>query len=144
MKLEMFHLMPYRELPEDFREKYHSVWVDVPSELCDPLKSHEFYNQTLDELEYAAALGFDGTYTQLRYVNLWPKPIQKPHPPIWIPGGGSIETWAWCVERNYLYAYLSYSGFKRGKQVMGGFWKKAAELGVEPNPYRAGFLQLVA
>jgi len=31
MKLEMFHLMPYRELPEDFREQYHSVWVDVPA-----------------------------------------------------------------------------------------------------------------
>ena len=36
MKIEMFHLMPYRELPEDFREKYHSVWVDVPADLMDP------------------------------------------------------------------------------------------------------------
>jgi alkanesulfonate monooxygenase SsuD/methylene tetrahydromethanopterin reductase-like flavin-dependent oxidoreductase (luciferase family) len=87
---------------------------------------------------------FDGKYTQLRYVNLWPRPIQQPHPPIWIPGGGSLETWAWCVEKGYLYAYLSYSGFKRGKAVMDGFWKKAAELGAEPNPYHAGFLQLVA
>src|SRR6266849_3305815 len=77
---------------------------------------------------------FDGTYSQLRYVNLWPRPIQRPHPPIWIPGGGSIETWGWCVERNYLYAYLSYSGFKRGKAVMSGFWKKAAELGADANP----------
>jgi hypothetical protein len=22
-------------------------------------------------------------------VNPWPRPLQKPHPPIWIPGGGS-------------------------------------------------------
>src|ERR671930_350938 len=36
---------------------------------------------------------FDGAYTQLRYVNIWPRPLQQPHPPIWIPGGGSIETW---------------------------------------------------
>ena len=28
---------------------------------------------------------FDGKYNQLRYVNLWPKPIQKPNPPIYIP-----------------------------------------------------------
>ena len=26
-------------------------------------------------------------------------PIQKPHPPVWIPGGGSVETWEWCVEQ---------------------------------------------
>jgi alkanesulfonate monooxygenase SsuD/methylene tetrahydromethanopterin reductase-like flavin-dependent oxidoreductase (luciferase family) len=30
---------------------------------------------------------FNGRYNQ-RYVNIWPLPIQRPHPPIWIPGGG--------------------------------------------------------
>ena len=53
MKLEMFHLMPYRELPEDFAEKYRSVWVDIPSHLFDPARAHEMYNDTLDELELA-------------------------------------------------------------------------------------------
>ena len=28
MKLMWFHLMPYTELPEDFREKHPSVWVE--------------------------------------------------------------------------------------------------------------------
>ncbi|MGH2470152.1 MAG: LLM class flavin-dependent oxidoreductase, partial [Chloroflexota bacterium] len=56
----MFHLMPYRDLPEDFAEHYHSVHVDIPSELIDPAKAHEYYNQSLDELEYAAEAGFDG------------------------------------------------------------------------------------
>lgn len=256
MKVEMFHLMPYRELPEDFNERYRSVWVDIPSELFSAEKAHQFYNETLDELEYAASLGYDGVcvnehhsnaygfmpspnimaatlarrtrdtaiivlgnsialynpairvaeefamldcisggrlvagfpvgsssdtnfaygqnpatlrekyyeaedlitkawttpevfsydgkYNQLRYVNIWPRPIQNPHPPVWVPGGGSIETWGWCVEKEYLYAYLSYSGFKRGKMVMDGFWKKNDELGADRNPYKAGFLQLVA
>ena len=40
---------------------------------------------------------FNGKYTKLRYVNLWPKPLQQPHPPIWIPGGGSVETWDFCA-----------------------------------------------
>ena len=35
---------------------------------------------------------FNGKYTQLRYVNSGRGPMQKPHPPIWIPGGGSVET----------------------------------------------------
>ena len=27
MKLMWFHLMPYTELPDDFRDKHPSVWV---------------------------------------------------------------------------------------------------------------------
>ena len=30
MKISMFHLMPYRDLPADFEKRYHSVWVDPP------------------------------------------------------------------------------------------------------------------
>ena len=33
MKIYFFHLMPYRFLPDDFREKYRGVWVDIPSHL---------------------------------------------------------------------------------------------------------------
>ena len=40
---------------------------------------------------------FNGRFNQQRYVNIWPRPIQQPHPPIWIPGGGSVETWHWCA-----------------------------------------------
>jgi alkanesulfonate monooxygenase SsuD/methylene tetrahydromethanopterin reductase-like flavin-dependent oxidoreductase (luciferase family) len=29
---------------------------------------------------------FNGKYTQLRYVNLWPRPMQSPRPPVWVPG----------------------------------------------------------
>ncbi|HEV3124617.1 MAG TPA: LLM class flavin-dependent oxidoreductase [Candidatus Dormibacteraeota bacterium] len=255
MKICMFHLMPYRWLPQDFDKQHHSVWVDIPSRLFDPALGHVMYNQSLDELEYAAAMGydgicvnehhsnaygmmpspnlmaatlarrtrdvaiiilgnsialynppirvaeemamldclsggrivagfpvgssadtnfaygmapailrdryyeaeeliirawtdpevfsFDGRFTQLRYVNVWPRPIQKPHPPVWVPGGGSIETWGWTIKKKYVYCYLSYSGYKKGKTVMDGFWRTAAEMGIEPNPYHAGFLQLV-
>ncbi|HWC30314.1 MAG TPA: LLM class flavin-dependent oxidoreductase, partial [Dehalococcoidia bacterium] len=234
MKFHWFHLMPYPDLPEDFREKYHSVWVDVPSHLFDPARGHEVYNDYLDELEYAADMGFDGIcvnehhqnayglmpspnlmaatlarrtdnvglvvlgnslalynpptrvaeemamldvisggrlvagfpvgtamdtnfgygetpitlrekyreahdliikawtepdpfafngkYTQLRYVNTWPRPLQKPHPPIWVPGGGSIETTEWITDMDYLMANLSYGGYKAGKSVMDQYW----------------------
>ena len=47
----------------------------------------------------------------------WPRPIQKPHPPVWIPGGGSVETWDWCAEHDFLYAYLSYFGYLRGRRT---------------------------
>ncbi len=256
MKLHFFHLMPYRFLPDDFTEKHRSVWVDVDSELFDPVKGHELYNENLDELEYASELGFDGIcvnehhqnayglmpspnlmaaalarrteksalvvlgnslalynpptrvaeefamldclsggrlvagfpvgtsmdtnfcygqtpatlrekyqeahdlvmqawtrpevfsfngkYTQLRYVNVWPRPIQQPHPPIWIPGGGSVETWEWVVRNNYMYCYLSYFGHQRGLNVMKGYWDEVERQGKERNPFRAGFLQFIA
>ena len=62
---------------------------------------------------------FDGKYNQLRYVNCWPKPIQKPHPPIYVPGGGSIETWDFCLDHDYNYSYLSFFGYLRAKQLHG-------------------------
>jgi alkanesulfonate monooxygenase SsuD/methylene tetrahydromethanopterin reductase-like flavin-dependent oxidoreductase (luciferase family) len=84
-----------------------------------------------------------GRYNQLRYVNPWPRPVQRPHPPIWIPGGGSIETWQWCAQLDYVYAYLSYFGYKQGEATMRGFWDEMKRLGKDPNPFRAGFLQFV-
>ena len=72
---------------------------------------------------------WNGKYTQLRYVNTWPRPLQKPHPPVWIPGGGSIETWEWVVEQDYLFAYLSYAGYKRAQTVMDTFWNYVKDAG---------------
>jgi alkanesulfonate monooxygenase SsuD/methylene tetrahydromethanopterin reductase-like flavin-dependent oxidoreductase (luciferase family) len=224
MKLMWFHLMPYTELPADFKQKHPSIWVDIHSSLFDPKRAHLMYNDFMDELEYAADCGYDaicvnehhsngyglmpspnliasslarrttdaticvmgnslalynpptrvaeefamidvisggrliagfpvgtpmdgcfaygqnpsqlrdryleahdlvmkawqeketfafnGRFNQQRYVNIWPRPIQQPHPPIWIPGGGSVETWQWCAE-------------------------------MDRNPYRAGFAQTV-
>ena len=255
MKLMWFHLMPYTELPDDFREKNPSVWVDIHSSLFDPRRAHHMYNDFMDELEFAAECGFDavcvnehhnngyglmpspnlvasslarrttdtaicvlgnslalynpptrvaeefamidcisggrliagfpvgspmdtcyaygqnpsmlreryheahdlvvkawtekdtfafnGRFNQQRYVNIWPRPIQRPHPPIWIPGGGSVETWQWCAEMDYVYCYLSYYGYKAGQATMTGFWDEMKKLGKDMNPYRAGFLQFV-
>jgi len=49
---------------------------------------------------------WEGQHYQLRYVNVWPKPVQKPHPPIWIPGSGSQETIDWVAEQRYTYMVL--------------------------------------
>ena len=88
---------------------------------------------------------FNGKYTKLRYVNPWPRPIQKPHPPVWVPGGGSsIETWEWCATHDFMYASLSYFGYLRAMKSIKSFWETIDRLGLEPNPYRAGFLQFVA
>ena len=38
MRFTWFNLMPWPYLPEDFREKNRSVWVDIDSNLFDPAK----------------------------------------------------------------------------------------------------------
>ncbi len=86
---------------------------------------------------------WNGKYFKLRYVNTWPKPIQKPHPPIWIPGGGSIETWDFCAEHDYNYSYLSFSGYLRGEQLMQGFWNRIEATGHDFNPYQGAFAQQI-
>jgi alkanesulfonate monooxygenase SsuD/methylene tetrahydromethanopterin reductase-like flavin-dependent oxidoreductase (luciferase family) len=86
---------------------------------------------------------FDGKYNQLRYVNCWPKPIQRPHPPVYIPGGGSIETWDFCLDHDYNYSYLSFGGYLRGKALLDGYWERVAAKGKDDSPYRAAFAQVI-
>ena len=86
---------------------------------------------------------FNGKYTQLRYVNTWPPPMQTPHPRIWIPGGGSVETYDFAINNNYSFSYLSFFGYRYAKKVMDPFWQRARELGADMNPYRAGYAQLI-
>ena len=256
MKSIFFHLMPYRDLPEDFEKRYESIWVTPPNQLCDPKMVNQYYKWSLDELELADRLGFDavgvnehhqngygfmaspnlmaaalarrtpnnsaimvlgntlalyspavrvaeefamldvlsdgrlaagfpvgtsmdvnfcygvtptqtrprffeahdlimkawtqpgpftynGKFNKLRYVNPWPKPLQQPHPPVWLAGGGSVETWEMAARHDYTYSYLSFFGYQFGKRLMDGFWETIERAGVDNNPYRAGFAQQI-
>ena len=78
----------------------------------------------------------------MRYVNCWPKPIQK-NPPIFIPGGGSLETYDFCLENDYNYSYLSFSWYLRAKQLMDGYWERVEKSGKDMSPYRGGFAQTI-
>src|SRR5579871_5641552 len=71
MRFTWFNLMPWPYLPDDFREKNRSVWVDIDSKLFDPAKSHEVYNTYLDLLEYAATLGFDAIGANEHHQNAY-------------------------------------------------------------------------
>src|SRR4029079_3360922 len=77
MKFMWFHLMPYTELPDDFNKQHPSVWVDIHSSLFDPKRAHLMYNDFMDELEYAADLGYDAICVNEHHSNgygLMPSP----------------------------------------------------------------------
>ena len=117
----------YGEVPATLREKY--------------AEAHELIIRAWKEKDVFA---FNGKFTKLRYVNLWPKPLQQPHPPIWVPGGGSVETWDFCADHGYQYSFLSYFGYIAGKKVADGYWNVMAKKGKPLNPYSMGFAQVVA
>jgi alkanesulfonate monooxygenase SsuD/methylene tetrahydromethanopterin reductase-like flavin-dependent oxidoreductase (luciferase family) len=74
-----------------------------------------------------------------RYVNVWPRPYQQPHPPVWVPGTGSRETMRWVAEHRY--SYLSvYAPARVIKSWFDGFRAAADDVGYEPDPDQIGLL----
>jgi alkanesulfonate monooxygenase SsuD/methylene tetrahydromethanopterin reductase-like flavin-dependent oxidoreductase (luciferase family) len=88
---------------------------------------------------------WNGRFEKYGQVNIWPRPIQQPHPPIWIPGVGSPGTLRDILQRDYSFVYLSWDGPKlTGREVFDRYWDMAEEMGRDRNPYRLGFVQVVA
>ncbi len=72
VKVCMFHLMPYRDLPADFAKRYKSAYIDpVWFDVADPQKVGQYYNWTLDEFIHAARLGINGVCTNQHHQNVY-------------------------------------------------------------------------
>ena len=50
---------------------------------------------------------WEGNHYQFRAVNPWVLPLQKPHPPIWIPGSNSPESIRYAAKRRYPYIIMA-------------------------------------
>jgi alkanesulfonate monooxygenase SsuD/methylene tetrahydromethanopterin reductase-like flavin-dependent oxidoreductase (luciferase family) len=103
---------------------------------------HEARTLILRAWQAQELFAFNGTYTKLRYVNPWPRPVQRPHPPVWVPGSGSVETWDLVIDENYCYGHLSFSGLRSAKPIVDGFWEHVAKRGGDTNPHRMAFTQI--
>src|SRR5215213_6754807 len=102
---------------------------------------HEARNLILRAWKEPEPFAHNGRYSKLRYVNIWPRPIQTP-PPIWVPGSGSTETWDLVIDENYCYGHLSFSGLKPAKPLVDGFWEYVDQRGGDTNPNRMAFTQI--
>ena len=91
----------------------------------------------------AKPFAFNGKYNKLRYVNIWPRPIQQKMP-IWVPGGGgSVETWDLVIDHDYCYGHLSFSGLYSSKPLVDAYWEYVDKRGGTMNPHRMAFTQIV-
>ena len=84
---------------------------------ANPTVSHERHVEAHDLIVRAwtetGPFAFEGRHFHFEYVNLWPRPYQQPHPPIWCPSLGSTETILWAAHPDRRYVYLqNYSPFE--------------------------------
>src|SRR6185369_287635 len=81
---------------------------------------------------------WQGKYFDIPYVNTWPRPYQKPHPPIWLPGQGSMETIREAAKRRYPFMMVfAPLGFTKVNYDM--YRRAAEEFGYEPAPEQLAF-----
>ena len=111
-----------------------------------PLEQRERYYEAHDLIVKAwtadDVFAWNGKFFQLPFVNVWPRPMQTPHPPVWVPGVSSTSTWDFAALNDYAYMTLSaFSGsfgINGTLQLMNGFWNRVDALGKDHNPFRAG------
>jgi alkanesulfonate monooxygenase SsuD/methylene tetrahydromethanopterin reductase-like flavin-dependent oxidoreductase (luciferase family) len=102
-----------------------------------PAESRSRFNEAHDLIKKAwtteGPFEWIGEHYEYRYVNVWPRPLQSPHPPIAVPGAGSPETMRWVAENRYMYVSV-YAPTHVVKTWFDGYRKAAADLGYEPDP----------
>jgi alkanesulfonate monooxygenase SsuD/methylene tetrahydromethanopterin reductase-like flavin-dependent oxidoreductase (luciferase family) len=82
---------------------------------------------------------YEGKHYHFRVVNPFERPLQKPHPPVWIPGLGSPETLEWAARHHYPYIYLETDPDVT-VQMTELYHKAAGEIGYKPGPQNFGYL----
>ena len=82
---------------------------------------------------------WEGNHYHYRAVNPWMLPIQKPHPPVWVPGTGSPETVEWTARHRYTYAAF-LTPLEVAKNLFARYREYAAADGWEPGPEKFAFM----
>ncbi len=108
----------------------------------DPTTSRERFFEAHDLIVRAwrdtGPFSFEGKHYNFRYVNPWPRPLQEPHPPVWLPGQGSIETVIFAAERKYPYMHV-FAPFSQVKRVLDEYKRYAEETGYQASSDQLGW-----
>jgi alkanesulfonate monooxygenase SsuD/methylene tetrahydromethanopterin reductase-like flavin-dependent oxidoreductase (luciferase family)/pimeloyl-ACP methyl ester carboxylesterase len=112
--------------------------------MCRRRRSRSQFWEAVDFIQRAwtepGPFTHEGRHYPMRYVNPWPQPTQKPHPPIWIPGSRSRDTLVEIAKRGYCYFLSSRSHGKETARSQQLFAKILEEHGDRYQPSRMGIL----
>ena len=114
----------------------------VPYEILpansNPVRMNERHWEALDLIVKAwthkgAPFSHEGRFFHHRSINIWPRPYQQPHPPVWVSTTSSSGA-AQVGQRGYIQATF-LTGFEGTRQVFEGYrkgWREAGRSGPVP------------
>ncbi|WP_158915759.1 LLM class flavin-dependent oxidoreductase [Caulobacter sp. S45] len=110
----------------------------------NPAKSHERFHEAHDLIIKAwtqpGPFHYESKHYDFKYVNIWPTPYQKPHPPIWIPSQGSQETIEFASHPDHKYTYLqTFSPAVQVKKFLDAYRQQAETYGYEADDSQLGW-----
>ena len=100
--------------PNESRGRFQEAYDLIMTAWTKPVWSHE------------------GPFFKLHDCAIWPRPVQQPHPPIWI-AARSAESVEWCVERHLPCAQV-YQSTGQIEDTFGYYRTKAKEAGWDAAP----------
>lgn len=121
----------------------------VPTEIhpanTNPVQNRARFEESHDLVVKAwttpEPFNWEGRFWQYRYVNVWPRPYQQPHPPIWITGS-SLDNVPWVADHQYTFACF-LTPYDWTESLVNAYKQRCAERGFpEPGPDRFAYLAL--
>ena len=106
------------------------VWYGV-----NPMESRGRFEEAYDLIMTAwtnPVWSFEGKFFQLKDCAIWPRPLQQPHPPIWI-AARSAESIEWCVNHHLPTAQV-YQTTGQIEDTFGYYRKVARDQSWEASP----------
>jgi len=88
--------------------EYHSSGQNPTTSKAKFWEAHDLIIRAWTE---NGPFSWEGEFYNLPYVNPWPRPVQQPHPPIWLPGTGSTDTIEETARRRITYLQTTTSNW---------------------------------
>jgi len=127
-------------LPMGIGGQYHSYGLTNPA--VARARFREAHELLLRAFTEPGPFAFEGEFFDVPYVNLWPKPVQKPHPPIWIPAAGSQETLELVAKYRHTYQIVGGSREVNARNVK-RFRDLCEEQGYTSTPNQVAAVEIV-
>lgn len=110
----------------------------------NPSESRERFAEAMEIIRMAwteeQPFGWQGRFYEFRTICIWPRPIQKPHPPLFM-SGSSPEAGSYAAE-NQIGIGFAFTNLPRSIKAAAHYRAEAEKFGWEPTPdniiYRVG------
>ena len=120
--------------------EYFSLNIDPSTSRA---RFHEAHDLIVKAWTEPGPFAWDGDHYSFRYVNVWPRPLQQPHPPIFVPSQGSAETIEWAAEHRYPYV-CTYTPMPQLTRYYDEYRRLAEErFGYTAGPEQFGWTSLI-